>query len=340
MSMSSNFRLVRVSIRLISPISDEQTAANYKNTGSGQVTFAAAYRRSDFRSEFATQVDCLPGGMSNTIGRSLREGAIRSKHRRNAGPSPDLANSIALRVMLSASPSSKASIARVVLLRDAMTFALYWPLTSLRKPMGAFFDSIRAVISNISSYGPSLRCSGLSAPSVGRPDGSSHRIVLHGSTTIRFVTRGRRGCDVTAVLMCKDWSRQATGGTRDRRHAMLMQSLARSGGLMICRTWSGTQRDEIPRIFHEAADTGTAKAAGTHAATLSRCLAGREHWSLSSGVGDHRMGDRVFGGRFQRSRRVPLQSGQRLSPPRDTPRYASRPFTDWSPRPTLDQGGT
>ena len=42
---------------------------------------------------------------------------MRSRHRRKAVRSPDLASSIALRVSVSASPSSRASIASVVLLR-------------------------------------------------------------------------------------------------------------------------------------------------------------------------------------------------------------------------------
>jgi hypothetical protein len=59
-------------------------------------------------------------------------------------------------------------------------------------------------------------------------------------------------CDVTAAPMCRDSLRPAIGGTRDQLHAMPTQLLGRSGsGSIICRTWSGTQRDQIPRIFHE-----------------------------------------------------------------------------------------
>src|SRR5262249_24381968 len=68
------------------------------------------------------------GGSSNSTGRSFRGGAIRSRHSRSAARSPSFASSIALRVMVSASPSSRASTASVVLLRVPLSFPAGLPL--------------------------------------------------------------------------------------------------------------------------------------------------------------------------------------------------------------------
>src|SRR5262249_15888532 len=68
------------------------------------------------------------GGSSNGTGRSFRGGAIRSRHSRSAARSPSFASSIALRVMVAASPSSRASTASVVLLRVPLSFPAGLPL--------------------------------------------------------------------------------------------------------------------------------------------------------------------------------------------------------------------
>jgi hypothetical protein len=62
------------------------------------------------------------GGSSKSTGRSFRGGAILSRHTRKAAKSPALASSIALRVKVSASPSSRASTASVVLFLDPLGF--------------------------------------------------------------------------------------------------------------------------------------------------------------------------------------------------------------------------
>src|SRR5262245_54188920 len=79
-------------------------------------------------------------GRSNTTGRSRLGGSTRSRQSRSAAILPSNAFSTALRAMVSASPSSSASTAMVVLLREPFGRPRGFPLLPLLngRPRGIF----------------------------------------------------------------------------------------------------------------------------------------------------------------------------------------------------------
>src|ERR1700720_225050 len=91
---------------------------------------------------------------------TLRGGRSRSRQRRSAVVSPSFARSIAFRVSTSASPSSSASTASVVLLRAPRGLPLGFPLWPLRKRGPCFvsvFSSILAPNCQLIEHAPAYR---------------------------------------------------------------------------------------------------------------------------------------------------------------------------------------
>jgi hypothetical protein len=99
-------------------------------------------------------------GRAKETGRSLRGGRILSRQSRRATESPSFARSIAFRVSTSASPSSSASTASVVLLRAPGGLPLGFPLWPLRKRAPCFvslFSSILAPNCQPIEHAPACR---------------------------------------------------------------------------------------------------------------------------------------------------------------------------------------
>jgi tetratricopeptide (TPR) repeat protein len=97
----------------------------HPDTAASLNNLALLFQRQD---DWAASAALETGGSSKSTGRSFRGGAIRSRHSRSAVRSPSFASSIALRVMVSASPSSSASTASVVLFRVPLSFPAGLPL--------------------------------------------------------------------------------------------------------------------------------------------------------------------------------------------------------------------
>jgi len=81
-------------------------------------------------------------GNGNATWRSLRGGAIRSRHSRIAAMSPPFASSIAFRISSSASPSSNASSASVARLRRPLGLPAGFPLCPGLNLVSCFLPAI------------------------------------------------------------------------------------------------------------------------------------------------------------------------------------------------------
>src|SRR3984893_17577765 len=95
---------------------------------------------------FAASAALAIFGRAKETGRSLRGGRILSRQSRRATESPSFARSIAFRVSTSASPSSSASTASVVLLRAPRGLPLGFPLWPLRKRAPCFVSVFSSIL--------------------------------------------------------------------------------------------------------------------------------------------------------------------------------------------------
>jgi hypothetical protein len=128
-------------------IIEKLVGPEHPDTAASLNNLALLFQRQD---DWAASAALETGGSSKSTGRSFRGGAIRSRHSRSAVRSPSFASSIALRVMVSASPSSSASTASFGLV--PCSFKLSCGIAALSGLKRHFWRCIRIAFSIVGTH--------------------------------------------------------------------------------------------------------------------------------------------------------------------------------------------